>query len=177
MALVHAVGLLSVEGSETSTTVVHDKGMGIETTTIRAMGLGANSVQTVPINLENVSQLKVNLSRMEAVTFISFCFRPKEPPSVSLESSGLIPMPNTLPTTNPPSVSAGQFADNLSPRSNATIVKEHCGVLEKILDQECNMGYYDASNLEVIDSDGSTVSFKLTHSFCSQALSHVLVTD
>ena len=76
MALVPAVGFLSVEGNETSIAVMHDSRMGIVAVTIRAVGLVANSLQTVSINLENVSQLKVNLSRMEVVSFISFCFHP-----------------------------------------------------------------------------------------------------
>jgi hypothetical protein len=175
MEFVHAVGLLDVEGNATTIHVVHDSGMGIETTTINVTGMGANSVQTVPINQNNVSQLRVNLAGMEAVTFISFCyFGTEEPHTETPGAPVLTPVPRML-RTRTPSVSARQLARNRSSTPYRSAVDEQNGVMEKILDQECNMGFYDASNLKVIDSDDLTVSFNLKHSFCTPALSHILV--
>ena len=202
---VYEIGLMDVDRNDTTVTVVHDNGIGIENTVISAARLGANSIQTVMLNSENVSQLKVNLAARGAVTYLSFCSSPDGSSPVSFT-----PMPSNLPTRGPsPGAALSQpdlLGRNAPPGSaappslarsgsyggqptstsrvvpststsslSANVLNEDCSAVETTFDEECNMGYYNASNLEISGSDGSTVQFDLQHSFCSPALSHIVV--
>jgi hypothetical protein len=86
---VYAIGLMDIEGNDTTITVVHDTASGQETTAIVVNGVGNNGFQTVPIEIGNVSELKVNFYSSGAVAFINFCHQleesamPSEPPSWS----------------------------------------------------------------------------------------------
>jgi hypothetical protein len=85
---VYQIGLMDVEEATTSITVVYDGGE----VTLDVPPLGDNSVQTLTIDIENVSQLKLNLTGSGAVTFLSFCPAPTPEPTI---------LPTTLPTASP----------------------------------------------------------------------------
>jgi hypothetical protein len=77
---VYDLGLLDMDDA-TSITVLYDTGRGMEASIIDVPILGDNSVQRVRINKENVIQIRVNLTRSGAVTFVSFCQIPPTPPT------------------------------------------------------------------------------------------------
>ena len=97
---VYEIGLLDIDYAA-SITVVQETAEGTSQKTIRVPLMGDNSKQTVPINLENVKQLKLNLSRGGGVIFISFCHTPviSEPTSAVTTAPTLEPTP--APTTPP----------------------------------------------------------------------------
>ena len=107
--IVYSIGLMDIGGTNTAIKVVHEDRFGTQNeTTIIVIGLGNNAVQTVPINIENVSELTVNLAGSGAVTFISYCFIAgggSRPPTL------LTPMPNPpspSPTTSPTGAQQGK---------------------------------------------------------------------
>lgn len=70
-ATVHEIGLFNVQHDDDATIAV----VTIDCTekTIAVDGLGNNSVQTVTINVDNVSRLSVSLTGSGAITFVSLC--------------------------------------------------------------------------------------------------------
>jgi hypothetical protein len=118
--LVRAIGFMGIHGNDnTSVTVVHDNAVEIDTTEIRVVGQGANSVQTVPINLRDVSQLNVHLPEMGAVTFISFCFSPEDSHSETLEFPATSQVPSMLPSRSPSLLTARRDMENRADREPA----------------------------------------------------------
>ena len=93
---VYEIGLLDIDYAA-SITVVQETAEGMIQKTIRVPLMGDNSKQTVPINLENVKQLKLNLSRGGGVIFISFCHTPV----ISEPTSAVTTAPTLEPTTAP----------------------------------------------------------------------------
>jgi hypothetical protein len=62
-------------------TVTHIMSSGREVETVFDLPLlGDNAKQKLEINIANVKQVKVDLTRSGAVTFISFCYNPVDPP-------------------------------------------------------------------------------------------------
>jgi len=110
--LIYEVGLINIEEGGATISVVYDGG---QTKDISVTGLGRNAVQTVPVNLENVSTLKITLTGPGAVTSIYGCFKPgTRPPTTdsraptpapSLEEGTPLPTeePATPPSQGPPS--------------------------------------------------------------------------
>jgi hypothetical protein len=77
---VYEIGLMDVD-YETTLTVAYQGESGMKVTkNINVPRLGDNSVQTVPINLANVYQVKLTLTRSGAVTFLSFLDCPTPTP-------------------------------------------------------------------------------------------------
>jgi hypothetical protein len=70
---VYEFGLMDVISETTLTVEYQDESGEKMTKDINVPLLGDNSVQTVPINLPNVYQVKLSLTCSSAVTFISFC--------------------------------------------------------------------------------------------------------
>ena len=101
MHFVREIGLMDIHGNDTRVSVVHDNGVEMDTTVIHISGQGANSVQTVPINLRDVSRLKVHLPQTGAVTFISFCFHPANSPSEIPAVPNESPVPSMFPSRSP----------------------------------------------------------------------------
>ena len=98
---VYEMGLIDID-YESSITVFSKT----ETKTIQINdSLGDNAVQAVPINMANVLEIKLTLSRSGAVTFLSFCYPSVPAPTPSggtppTPSGGTQPTP-ALPTNAP----------------------------------------------------------------------------
>jgi hypothetical protein len=70
----YEVGLMNIKGNDTTILASYTNGAGTKVPKyINVTGLGANSVQTVPINLENVFRLTLYLSGSGAVTSLGLC--------------------------------------------------------------------------------------------------------
>jgi hypothetical protein len=71
---IYEIGVMDIEeGTHSFITVVHDVGTKQETTQIDIFGLGDNAVQTVLINIANVSKLTLNLDTSGAITHLAAC--------------------------------------------------------------------------------------------------------
>jgi hypothetical protein len=99
---VYDIGLMDVD-YEGAIAVLHKDEDGKDVTTIVDIDLfGDNAVQTVPINVANVSQLKLILSRSGAVTYLAFCqASPKTttPPTPQTQPSSSTQVPTTSPSS------------------------------------------------------------------------------
>jgi hypothetical protein len=74
---IYEIGVMDIEErSRSFITVVHDVGTKQETTQIDFVGLGDNAVQTVLINIANVSKLTLNLDTSGAITHLGVCVQP-----------------------------------------------------------------------------------------------------
>ena len=93
---VYAVGVMDIDGSDSKISVEHGDGSTSEPKTIH--GLGENSVQTIPVNLENVSRLSVFFPGSGAVTSISFCHRATQP-DTALPGAAPTDIPSRAPST------------------------------------------------------------------------------
>jgi len=103
MYFVHAIGLMNISGNNTKVTVVHDNnGVGLETTAIHVDGLGVNSVQTISIGLQDVSQVSAHISGMSAVAFISFCFHREDTLFEIPVIPAVSPVPSMIPSRSLP---------------------------------------------------------------------------
>ena len=92
---VYSLELMNINGNATYVTVTHS---GETVVRISVVGLGRNSIQTVSINLENVSSITVTFTEPGAVTQLNGCFEPStRPPSVIAPT-----LPGTTPTGVPP---------------------------------------------------------------------------
>ena len=92
---VYSLELMNINGNATYVTVTHS---GETVVRISVVGLGRNSIQTVSINLENVSSITVTFTEPGAVTQLNGCFEPStRPPSVIAPT-----LPGTTPTGAPP---------------------------------------------------------------------------
>jgi hypothetical protein len=89
---VYEIGLLDVDYPLSITIVyIDDEGTIQEKPPVDVPVLGNNSNQTVALNEKNVVQLRLNLSRSGATTFLSFCYTPPAPtptPSIPAPISG-----------------------------------------------------------------------------------------
>jgi Tol biopolymer transport system component len=95
-SMIHEVQLLDIDANETTGKIVaYDQGEN-KLGTFRMQQFGNNSVQMVPINLENVTRLEIHLQSSGAVTAISFCDETPKPPT---------PEPTPDPTGVPPTSS------------------------------------------------------------------------
>ena len=102
---VFEIGLMDIEGNDSSITVSHLNPSGRERVReVEISGLGDNSVQTVPINRPDVFQLKVNLAGSGAITSLTLCIKDDE--SVPTQS------PSALATANPTNVPTGSPIDS-----------------------------------------------------------------
>ena len=103
---VFEIGLMDIEGNDSSITVSHLNPSDRERVReVEISGLGDNSVQSVPINRENVFQLKVNLAGSGAVTSLTICIKaddavPTQTPS-ALATANPTNRPTVAPTGSP----------------------------------------------------------------------------
>jgi hypothetical protein len=74
---VHEIALMDLDLNAITTITV--KYGNDQVKTINVTGLGDNAVQTVPINLDQVSELSLELTTSGAVASISFCSTPEPP--------------------------------------------------------------------------------------------------
>ena len=101
---VYEIGMLDVDYPVSITIVyIDDEGNMQEKPPIDVPVRGNNSNQTVVLNEKNVVQLRLNLKRSGATTFLSFCYTPPGPaptPSIPAPtpSGGQEPTPGTSPT-------------------------------------------------------------------------------
>jgi hypothetical protein len=91
-SMIHEVQLLDIDANETTGKIVaydqRENKLGI----FSMQQLGNNSVQIVPINLENVTRLEIHLQSSGAVAAISFCDETPKPAT---------PVPTPYPTVVP----------------------------------------------------------------------------
>ena len=73
--IVYSMGILDIDYAS-SLTVSHLVDGDMDETVFNLELLGDNSYQTVEINIENVKQIKLTLSRSGGVTSLSFCYPP-----------------------------------------------------------------------------------------------------
>ena len=117
------IGLMDIEGNDSSITVSHLNPSDRERVReVEISGLGDNSVQTVPINRENVFQLKVNLAGSGAVTSLAICIKaddavPTQTPS-ALATANPTNRPTVAPTGSPDEspIATQSRRSELSPR-------------------------------------------------------------
>jgi len=100
---VYEIGLMDVDYETDIEVTYHDENGKKQTATIEVPLAGDNSVQVLAINYDNVSQLKLNLSRSGAVTFITFC-------TPSAPSGPPVATPTSLPSRTPTVASPTKFA-------------------------------------------------------------------
>ncbi len=95
-SMIHEVQLLDIDANETTGKIVaydqYDNKLG----TFSMQPYGNNSVQIVPVNLENVARLEIHLQSSGAVAAISFC--DQDPTPVTPEPT---PDPTEEPTKEP----------------------------------------------------------------------------
>jgi hypothetical protein len=103
----YAIGLMDIDEEGTTIMVTYEDESGMEQTkTIDVPVYGGNSVQTVRIDLDNVSQLKANLSGSGAVTYLAICV-----------GDGTVPpsaLPTTFPTASPTASPTGSATASLT---------------------------------------------------------------
>jgi Tol biopolymer transport system component len=91
-SMIHEVQLLDIDANETTGKIVAYDQRENKLGTFSMQQLGNNSVQIVPINLENVSRLEIHLQSSGAVAAISFCDETPKPAT---------PVPTPYPTVVP----------------------------------------------------------------------------
>jgi hypothetical protein len=99
-SMIHEIQLLDIDTNETEGKIIAYDSRGNNLGTFRMQQFGNNSVQIVPIDLENVSRLDIRLQSSGAVAALSFC--DDEPIPVTPEPT---PDPTVVPT-QPPEASA-----------------------------------------------------------------------
>ena len=93
---VHEVKLLDIDANETTGKIVAYDQRDNKIGTFSMQPYGNNSVQIVPVNLENVVRLEIHLQSSGAVAALSFCY--DEPIPVTPEPT---PDPTVVPTQEP----------------------------------------------------------------------------
>jgi len=95
-SMIHEIQLLDIDTNETEGKIIAYDSHGNNLGTFRMQQFGNNSVQIVPIDLENVSRLDIRLQSSGAVAALSFC--DDEPIPVTPEPT---PDPTVVPTQEP----------------------------------------------------------------------------
>ena len=95
-SMIHEIQLLDIDTNETEGKIIAYDSRGNNLGTFRMQQFGNNSVQIVPIDLENVSRLDIRLQSSGAVAALSFC--DDEPIPVTPEPT---PDPTVVPTQEP----------------------------------------------------------------------------
>lgn len=106
---VYEIGLLDIDYEANIDIVYHDDDGKKVTATVDIPLLGDNSFQVVELNYDNVSQMKLNLSRSGAVAFITFCTEVNTPPPVMSGPPVASPTPTILPSRTPTISSPTKF--------------------------------------------------------------------
>ena len=96
---VSSIGFLNVGNSDTVVTVTTSEAE----TTMRVPNIGKNSVQTLLIETEFVSTLKITLGGLSAITFIEFCYNP-ETAAPNFVGPPAAPTPVVTPTVPTPAL-------------------------------------------------------------------------
>jgi hypothetical protein len=106
---VSSIGFLNVDNSDTTVTVTTAE----SETTLRVPNIGTNSVQSLSIETEFVSSLKVTLGGLAAITYIDFCYVPESsapnfagPPALN-PTPIVAPTPIVTPTVPTPALPTG----------------------------------------------------------------------
>jgi Tol biopolymer transport system component len=95
-SIVHEVQLLDIDANETTGKIVAYDQRDNKISTFSMQPYGNNSIQIVPVNLENVVRLEIHLQSSGAVAALSFC--DDEPIPVTPEPT---PDPTVVPTQEP----------------------------------------------------------------------------
>ena len=107
---VYEIGLMDIDYRSNIEVVYEDENGDEVTATIKIPLTGDNGVTAIAINYDNVSELRLNLSRSGAVTFISFCYKPDTPapaptpsrtPTISAPTKFVTQVPTELPSRSP----------------------------------------------------------------------------
>ena len=99
--IIHDVQLLDIDANETTGKIVAYDRRDAKLGTFSMQSYGNNSVQIVPIHLENVTRLEIHLQSSGALAAISFC--DDDPTPATPEPT---PDPTVEPTKEPPSDSS-----------------------------------------------------------------------